>query len=80
MIEDGLCTFSDLPPEQCIHCKPAAPKVERPPVDSTRPRFRRSGTLLAEFPGRCPGCDEAIEPGDHIKRDASDDWCHEECA
>lgn len=75
-VATDYCDFSDLPTDQCAHCKP------KPSVAGLGQKglgFRRGVGIRAEFEGMCPGCDENIDIGDLIVRDDEGDWNHKEC-
>lgn len=70
------CDYSDLPTDQCSHCRP---QVEVAGVGEKTGGFRRGVGIRAEFAGTCPGCPDPIEVGDLIARDDEDRWTHKEC-
>jgi len=83
---DERCERTDLIKTQCAHClghtDPVADALaaEAPrhyAVDLETPR-----TTVAQYPGRCPQCAEAIHPGDTITLRGPVDaraWCCTEC-
>lgn len=84
MAED-YCEMWDLPASQCGHCRGIADPGQEPEERETStptvgPRFRTGTGRVAEYHTTCPGCGDDIDPGDTIKKDASESWVHEECA
>lgn len=60
------CPLSELPPDQC-----ACPNHRGGTVSGIgvgEPLAVVGPTFVAVFPGRCVGCDHAIEPNESIRR------------
>lgn len=71
----ALCDFSDLPPDQCAHCKGHV--SPRRPAASERP----ASLIEARYPGQCAGCGEPFTVGALIGYDPqSGRWVAECCA
>lgn len=73
------CELSDLPTDQCacrIHDRRASSGTAGLAVfapSSIGPE------VVAEHPGRCPGCEDRIEPGELIVA-TEHGWAHQGCA
>ena len=59
------CEFSDLPADQCQHCKTG---IERTPDPHDVETVGQP--ITARFPGVCVGCGGTIEEGQRISRSA----------
>lgn len=71
--EYGRCLMSDLEPSQCAHCRGSVSLEDAPrsEVSSTGPLFE------AQYPGKCAGCGDPIEPGDSIAKAGASYVCGE---
>lgn len=70
------CDLSDLPADQCacrIHAKPEQA------IDPDAPLIRAGYGFEARFPGRCPECEDDIDPGMDICRTTDGEYVHCEC-
>lgn len=59
------CEMSDLPHDQCDHCRRKAKRIERDPDVDPRPEAI-GDVFVAKFHGSCIECREEIIKGDHI--------------
>ena len=67
------CDFSDLPVEQCEHCRSGIERHRDPHRDLDRDGF----PFTAAYGGRCEGCDRPIRTGDVIVRVAGGGYAHD---
>lgn len=68
------CELTELLVDQCAHCRGVDDLPALPP--------KWSGPLTwipAQFPGRCSGCGEPINPGDWIISDGHETGWRGEC-
>ena len=71
------CEFSDLPRDQCGHCRPPAPVQDTMIIANEGQPGR---WIEAKFHGVCSGCgDRHIRPGDQIRADGEGGWQREGC-
>lgn len=89
MASSELCDMTDLPKDQCDHCRHGDKQVvDRDIVRSSLPKAQ-GDFVVAEYKGICGGCGEDILVGDHISvieeiRNSKDEvvrkvWAHYGC-
>lgn len=75
----GRCDFSDLPVDQCGHCR-AGTKTMPEEVQSSRDQFALGPWITAQYPGRCSeNARHPVRPGDQIRSDGQGGWLCADC-
>lgn len=73
------CPITELPPDQCAHCRGLKSPEEQAAVE--RGRLLRRGWKLAEFAGGCANCGDRFDVGQAIAWSGSRwGWVAECCA
>lgn len=75
----GRCDFSDLPVDQCSHCRKDAAPEQQERAELAK-LLRRPGWFAALYRGQCPACSEWYGPGFPIHWDATKRWIGGCCA
>lgn len=70
MTPSARCPLTDLPVYSCGHCTGAQARARAAEAHTPLPPGTRA---TARYPGRCPACDEPIQPGEMITA-SEDGW------
>jgi hypothetical protein len=85
---NARCDLSDLPADQC-GCRKHRPGLSIVDVEpaGTAHTYGYGNAFTAQYPGRCPECDERYEVGELIRaqqyktvRSATGRYAHDDCA
>ena len=74
MVTVGRCDYSDLPKDQCDHCKRGIPRryTDNEPLQDEEVSYVTR--IAARYSSECPGCGSLINQGEIIIKRPDGKW------